>query len=277
MSDVKTMKMKFAKPFLFASVTVFVFSFILFLSACSKNDTKGGMSHLELRLTDGPSNVDKVNIDIQSIEIHASGDTSANSGWQDLHILHPGVYNLLDFRNGMDTLLASIDLPAGKISQIRLKLGNNNSIVVNGQTFALTTPSGQQSGLKFNLHQDLVAGVTYKIWIDFDAARSVVQTGNGKYSLKPVIRTFSEATSGAIKGVVVPKEAKAFVLAVSGTDSLSAIPDSIGRYFFKGVKPGSWTLTFDADSTTGYIDQQRPGINVTLGNVTVVDTVKLVK
>lgn len=270
--------MKLSAPAFFASLTVIGLSFLLFFTACSKNSSKeGGISHLELRLTDGPSNVDAVNIDIQAIEIHSSGDTSMNSGWQDLHILNPGVYNLLKFRNGMDTLLASIDLPSGQISQIRLKLGNNNSIVVNGQTFPLTTPSGQQSGLKFNLHQRLDAGITYKIWIDFDAARSVVQTGNGKYLLKPVIRTFSEASSGAIKGVVLPKEAKSIVWAVSGTDSLSSIPDSLGRYFFKGVKPATWNLTFDADSTTGYIDQVRSGINVTLGNVTLVDTVKLVK
>ncbi|HKP32079.1 MAG TPA: DUF4382 domain-containing protein [Chitinophagaceae bacterium] len=268
--------MKISKALLFASVSVVVLSFMLFLSACSKNDNKNGTAHLELRLTDGPADVDEVNIDIQSIEINSSSDSS-QSGWQDLHILHPGIYNLLDFRNGMDTLLATIDLPAGKISQIRLKLGDNNSLVVDGQTIHLTTPSAQQSGLKLNLHQDLVSGVTYKIWIDFDAARSIVQTGNGKYMLKPVIRTFSEATSGGIKGVVLPDEAHATVLAVSGTDSLSAIPDSLGRYFFKGVKPASWTLTFDADSTTGYIDQTRAGINVTLGTVTVVDTVRLVK
>src|SRR5690606_13795518 len=82
--------------------------------ACNKNETTDGTAVLHVRLTDDPADYDAVNIDVQSIEIH-----SDESGWNSYDILNPGIYNLLNFRNGMDTLLISATLPAGHISQMR--------------------------------------------------------------------------------------------------------------------------------------------------------------
>ena len=227
--------------FLFAPIA----AALLIFSACSKNSS--GTSRLEVRLTDDPSLYQAVYIDVEKVEVNVSADTGANSGWQTLPLLRPGVYNLLDFRNGIDTVLASMDLPAGKLSQMRLTLGNDNSVVIDGQSYPLTTPSSEQSGLKFNIHSTLTSGIVYRLWIDFDAARSIVTTGNGGYSLKPVIRTYSEAIGGSIKGYVLPSSSKALVWAVQGTDSLLAVPDSTtGYYFFGGVNAGSWDLSMIA-------------------------------
>ena len=199
-----------------------------------------------------------------------------DDGWQTLPV-NAGIYNLLEFTNGMDTLLSSVELPAGKVSQLRLILGSANSIVVDGASLPLPleTPSAQTSGLKFNIHADLVEGVEYKLWIDFDAARSVVVTGSNSYKLKPVIRTFTEATSGAIKGNIQPAAAQATVYVIAGTDSLSAIPDGVtGNYLIRGVPAGTWKVV--ADGNNGYTDQTINNIPVTLGQVTVVDTINLI-
>src|SRR6187551_3540458 len=161
--------------------------------ACSNDDES--MSTVEIRLTDAPADYQEVNIDIQGVEVNSQEE---DGGWM-----------------GLDTLLGTIQLPAGKISQIRLKLGANNSIKIADQFIALKTPSGQQSGLKILLNTTLEAGVTYKILLDFDCARSIVSTGSGKYILKPVIRTITEATSGAIRGQVIPIESTPAVFAIS--------------------------------------------------------------
>ncbi len=44
----------------------------------------------------------------------------------------------------------------------------------------MKTPSAQQSGLKLNVHEEFLQGVAYEYIIDFDAARSIVKTGNGQ-------------------------------------------------------------------------------------------------
>jgi len=237
--------------FLILTALMIIGGFVLF--SCNKNSSSSGngTGHLEVRLTDDPAAYDAVYIDVQRVEVNISSDTGASSGWQTISLLHPGVYNLLAFRNGMDTILASADIPSGRLSQMRLILGSNNSVVIDGKTYDLKTPSAQQSGLKFNIHATLTDGIVYRLWIDFDASRSIVSTGSGKYILKPVIRTYTEAIGGSIKGFVLPAAALPQVWAVQGVDSVMALPDSTtGNYFIGGVNPGSWNLTLHAQDSS---------------------------
>ena len=138
--------------------------FLLLLASCTKNEESQnkGNATLNVYLTDGPSPFDEVNIDIAKIEVNASSDSTAE-GWVELPMLKSGVFNLLHLRNGLDTLIASGILPAGKISQLRIILGTNNSVVVDGVSFPLETPSAQQSGLKLLINAELTAGIDYKI------------------------------------------------------------------------------------------------------------------
>jgi len=249
---------------------------LFIVASCNKSSNNSGTGHLEVRLTDDPSVYDAVYIDVQKVEVNVSSDSGTSSGWQTIPLLRPGIYNLLNFRNGIDTVLAAADLPAGKLSQMRLILGDNNSVVINGQSFSLKTPSAQQSGLKFNIHTTLTGGIVYRLWIDFDAGRSIVSTGNGDHLLKPVIRTYTEAIGGSIKGYVLPGVAKPQVWAVQGTDSLLALPDSAtGYYFLGGVNAGPWNLSFHAQDSI-YRDTAF-SVTVSTGVVTNAGTVTLQK
>jgi hypothetical protein len=186
------------KAILILMFAVFSAMAILFFASCNKNQkSTSNMASLQVRLTDGPDpNVSEVWVDIQQIEIIMS-DTS--------HPLildgaHPGIYNLLAFSDGKDTLLADATIPAGTISQIRLILGDNNYIITkDGQKISLKTPSGQESGLNVQVHQDVTGGILYRLTLDFDAGRSIIKAGNsGNYLLKPVLRIFSLVPSGEI-------------------------------------------------------------------------------
>jgi hypothetical protein len=239
---------------------------------CSCNKNK--QAKLTVYLTDDPANYDEVNIDIQEVLINVSND---GENWKSLPI-KAGVYNLLDFRNGLDTVLGTIELPAGKVSQIRMVLGSNNTVKVGTNVYDLTTPSAQQSGLKFNVQVELTEGINYKLWIDFDAGRSIVKAGNsGKYILKPVIKTFTEATSGAIKGIILPEAAQAWVYAINGTDTVaSGKPETItGFFLLRGIAPGTYKVAIDA--TNNYKDSTINNVIVTLGNVTNTGTSTLVQ
>ncbi len=247
---------------------------IFFLSCNKNNDNKNGKARLSVYLTDDPARYDEVNIDIREVKINVSD--SANEQWINIPIKQ-GIYNLLQFRNGLDTLLGTIELPAGRVSQMRLILGPNNTLKEGNQIHALQTPSAQQSGLKFKIQTVLDAGITYKLWIDFDAGRSIVKAGNsGKYILKPVIRTYTEAISGGIRGIVLPTAADAWVYAIRGTNDTvaSAKPDgTTGIFLIKGIAPDTYKLGIDANNN--YLDSVISPVNVTLGNVTNVGTVTL--
>ena len=248
-------------------------SFIFY--ACSKdNSASADKAKLQVYLTDDPGNYDEVIIDVQDIKINYSTDSA--DGWQSLSNVRVGSYDILKLVDGNDTLLGDAELDAGKIEQIRLILGPNNYVKIDGQTIPLQTPSAQQSGLKLNIHQDVNAGVTYKLLLDFDAARSIVQTGNGKYILKPVIRTSLQAVGGSVRGYVLPDSLRTAVFALQGTDTVAGTYTSGGSYMLKGLDAGTYTLAFSPSDST-YKSQTKTGVVVTNNTVTTVDTVRLVQ
>jgi len=257
-------------------LSISLFAILIFSGTNCKKDAE--KSRLTVYLTDAPADYDAVNIEVVGIEVKASTDPG-EGGWITMPMpISPVTYNLLEFTNGMETLLSTFELPAGKISQLRLILGENNTIVVNGvaSDLPLEVPSGQESGLKFNIHADLIAGVEYKLWIDFDCLRSVVINGTGDHILKPVIRTFTEATSGAIKGIVSPIDADATIEATNGVGILSANPDAVtGEFLIRGVPPGTWSLVIHGNN--GYIDQTINNITVTIGEVADIGSITLVQ
>jgi hypothetical protein len=259
------MKIQAMKKMMFMKAAAFAASAMLFVTACSKNndDPNEAKAQVNFRLTDGPADYDAIYLDIKNVEV-----TMENSAAVTLTPVHAGMYDILKFRNGLDTLLVRTDLPAGKINQMRLLLGPNSTIVVDGNTYPLGTPSGETSGIKLNLNESFVAGGAYNVWIDFDAAKSIIQTGNGDYKLKPVVRAYAAQTDGRIKGYVLPLAAGTTVYATNGTDVYSAIPNATdGYYRFSGLPAGNYTLTFDSN-TSLYQDLTVQNIQVTYGTET---------
>jgi hypothetical protein len=153
--------------------------FSLLILSCKKDK---GTASLNVRLHDAPALYDSVKIDIQKVMVHTNV-----TGWITLNS-NAGIYDLLTLQNGVDTLLVPPqDVPESKLSQIRFILGSNNTVVVSGTSYPLELSSQDESGLKLNIHQDLIDNSAYTIVIDFDAAQSIHETGNNTYKLKPVL------------------------------------------------------------------------------------------
>jgi len=254
---------------LLAIIGLFLIS--IYFTSCKK-DREVEYAHIIIKMTDAPiSGLKEVNIDVQSIQYHINGGNQT-SGWQNV-TTSAGIYNILTLVNGFDVIMAQADIPTGKISQIRLILGSNNTLKdSSGNTYPLTVPSGSESGLKIQVHQTLEKDLEYTFLLDFDAGKSIVSTGASTYQLKPVIRLISTNTTGSIKGVVTPAISKPLVMAVSGSDSASTTADANGNYLIKGLDAGTYKVKFYP--ILPYNDSIRTGINVTVGNVTVLDTLK---
>ncbi|HUR67173.1 MAG TPA: DUF4382 domain-containing protein [Chitinophagaceae bacterium] len=169
------------KPFLLLLSSFLTAAIILM--ACQKDNNDAGSTTLKVRMTDAPINADFVNVDIREVKVNFRDDSS---GWVSLNTV-AGIYDLLGLQNGVDTLLAVGVIPGNSVKEIRFVLGPNNSIVVNGVNYPLTIPSGSESGLKLKINKQL-SGPVDSLLIDFDAALSIHQTGNGEYKLKPVLK-----------------------------------------------------------------------------------------
>lgn len=150
------------------------------MTACHKENQT---SRMTVKMTDAPGDFQQVNVEVLQVEVHHD-----SQGWVSLPT-NQGIYDLLTLQNDITTVLVNQgELPAGHIDQFRLVLGDANTVMIDSVYYDLSTPSAQQSGLKINVNADFAPNETYELLIDFDAGQSIVQQGNGGYSLKPVIK-----------------------------------------------------------------------------------------
>tara|TARA_B100001750_G_scaffold245316_1_gene264642 strand:- start:672 stop:1511 length:840 start_codon:yes stop_codon:yes gene_type:complete len=241
-------------------------AFIAFTS-CSddSNSSERGTAGMSLRLVDGPGDYDHVFIDVEAVVVKYNEDFDDNDDATDDDdferdeyelLVDPEIYDLLELTGGSYALLADENIPAGAINQIRLILGSDNTVVVDGQAYPLQTPSAQQSGLKVQFNQNLEAGVFYTVVLDFDVKKSIVTQGNGSYLLKPVIRASAIEATGAISGsvftigdVVIP----ATVSTLVGGTEVSTSTNADGDFELVGLPEGNYDLTVRAEITEGVI------------------------
>jgi hypothetical protein len=228
------------------------------LAACGGGggSSDAGSGTLRLALTDAPAcGYDAVNVTIERVRVHQSGSAGDNdAGWSDLVVTPKQRVNLLSLTNGVLQELGQTPLPAGRYTQMRLVLAPNgnapfaNSVVPSGGSeVALTTPSGQQSGLKLNVGIEVGANQIADVVLDFDACKSVVPRGNsGQYNLKPVIAVIPRITDvGRIEGHVHPSIAAATLVSVqSAGETVKATPPdpATGKFVLYPVPVGSYAL-----------------------------------
>lgn len=236
----------------------------LFLYACQKdvsgNNSDPSKPHaIRIYLTDHQTPVfDSVFVDIQALEVKLEDDTLPNDGWVSLAI-RPGVYNILRFRNGIDTLFGTGSLPNARVKKVKLITGDRNSVMKDGQSFPLRVKDEDREVIanldnsNFEINNGQVL-----FWIDFDAGNSIQidNSGSGNhngYRLKSHIKIFTRSRSGAIEGKVLPREADPIIKAVIGSDTATAIPDDDdGEFKIVGLNAGTYTVIIDGQN--GYRD-----------------------
>ncbi len=185
---------------------LFCLSTLLF-TACGGGG--GGVSSegtLRVSLTDDPATFTGVYVTVDKVLVHQSADTNGEeaneglheAGWREVALSESFIdtpINLLEITD-VTVLLAEGPLPAGHYQQIRLVLKENtetelfNYVVLEGEVeqIPLETPSADQTGLKLINQFSILEGEITELVIDFDAEKSTVETGGGKFKLKPVLK-----------------------------------------------------------------------------------------
>ena len=165
------------------------------LSACD-SASEAGTACLSVRLTDAPFPFDlatAAEVTITRIELlaaeadgDATNDTSNAEGVRDRIVLFDGepfALNLLDLRDGVDTLLVEgFEIPAdGSYDRLRIFVGDDAMVRFNdGTEYALKLPGAQRSGIKVRLPDYDATGLgdVIDVLVDFNVERSFVTRGN---------------------------------------------------------------------------------------------------
>ncbi len=217
------MSKTFRKVFGLAAVLVIAALGIAQLPGCGGGGT-AATGTLQVGLIDAPSDAyQSVVVAVKEIRVVPAGMENAADNDPGLPVVvsyaTPHTVDILSLRFQQD-ILGTITLPAGSYNQVRLILAPNppgaSGAPVNYLTLKsdpttkipLTTPSGQQSGLKVTGRFDVKTGIINAILIDFDPNTAIVARGNGDYNLKPtgirIVQPVAPLTSfGSLSGTVV--------------------------------------------------------------------------
>ncbi len=127
-------------------------------------------------------------------------ETDSDAGWIVISSDEQG-FDLMQLQDGAFDLLAQAELDAGKYTQVRLKITDEDDedgepktyVMIEGEKHILTVPSGTKSGLKLTKGFTITADNETVLYLDFDAEKSVHKTGNNKYQMKPTIKILNTA------------------------------------------------------------------------------------
>ena len=140
-----------------------------------------GLGTLEVRVTDQPgAEVSAIVLTVQNIEVNASD--GAESGWLTV-VEGPAEFDLMQLE-GIEEILGSATLEAGRYQQIRLEIVSAQVTIPNGVRSA-TVPSDR---LRLVGGFDVVEGETTIVTFDFDAQKSVTFVPMRGPQLKPVVK-----------------------------------------------------------------------------------------
>ena len=275
--------------------------------ACQKDNSASlspgpGQQRLNIYLSDDPGFFDNVFLDIRKVQVLVDtcettrgddnnwgddyhrcwwwedrrDDKDTCQVWDSLGI-RAGVYDVLSLRNGTDTILGDGIVPKGKIKKIMITLGDNNYLVKDSVTYPLKSASGQVRLVIQVRHDEWeeFSDDNFRLWLDFDVDRSIIQTRKGEFLLRPVIHVFTVKQTGSISGKVSPWQAFPVITVYNDQDTAYALPWKNGEYKLRGLKAGTYKVFVNASN--GYKDTTVTGVTVSRGDNTKVEEIKLKK
>jgi hypothetical protein len=178
-------------------LSLLIISSLVLIPSCENKDKSQNNGKITISLTDAAADsISAVLLDIQSVDVHytknetdsVSADTVG--GWVTLNA-NAGVYNLTELQNGIEKVIATGELPAGHVTQIRLILGSNNSVIIPQDTLSLVVPGALKTGIKINYDNDIVPDKQLNILLDFNLQESIIVSGLGVAKLNPVVKVKS--------------------------------------------------------------------------------------
>ena len=267
------------------------------LLSCSSSSNSSKMATVQLSVSDpapctAPSGpFSHVYVTVTDVRIHQSSSASdSDPGWVDLApnlASDPVQVDLLGAATACFLkMLGSSEIQPGTYQQIRILLADNSATVTGNQCGStancvvlasdpmnprplnlssesktgIKIPPGQIAGGKFVI----AAGESKDLDLDFNACSSIVQQGNGRYRLKPVLRAGEVEQQAAISGTVIdgstqmPIVAGTTVVALEQSDGsgvdrvvMETVTDSSGAFSFCPVAAGSYDVVVTAINGAG--------------------------
>ncbi len=148
-----------------------------------------GTGKLIMQLTDAPSlNITEALVNISQIRVHYAGTNQNETNGTWIVVTNESqTFDLVQLQNATD-VLGEVNLSAGWYTQIRLSV-DKALVTIDGTQYDLKISSKNVKLIAPFLVED---NETLTLTLDFDVQKSIHETGNGKYIMKPTIKVIQE-------------------------------------------------------------------------------------
>jgi hypothetical protein len=166
-----------------------ILKFVLINSGLLDRFVNDGTGTLVMQLTDAPGlNITEALVDISQVAVHYGGtDQNDTNGTWITVVNETQTFDLIELQDATE-VLGEVDLIAGWYTQIRLYV-DNALVTIDGVQYDLRISSKNVKLITPFLVQD---NETLTLTLDFDVEKSVHETGNGKYIMRPTIKVIQE-------------------------------------------------------------------------------------
>jgi hypothetical protein len=236
---------------------------VLGFAACGCGADSGGAAdttgQLRLLLSDSP--VDGADsVWVKFIRVEARREVNGEDKWE---VVSRGdrEFDLLTLQNERTAVLADSVLPVGIYKELRLFLAEGggspiggpgfrspNRIVIDGESYPLKVPSGEQSGLKLKGEFEIKRDTLTLLLLDFNVRTSVLERGDrDEFLLKPKLDMFGVQISGSITGEATDAADDSAIAGVtisaqqSGDEALSTRTITDGSYKLIPLREGTYS------------------------------------
>ena len=259
----------------------------MLLGACAgpAAPTAAGKGTMQVYVTDAPpKGVTAVEIKASNVEAHMSG--AADDQWVTV-LKDPPVFDLVK-AIGVNILLGTSDVAAGKYTQVRLDI-TAVTVTLEGKQVKAAVPGDK---LKLVGEITVEEGKKTAISLDFDAEKSIVVQGQGNVSLKPVVKLIvakpgetlgtpvagtptASPTASPASPVASPRPTQAAHSGVAEVRATDAPPTGISKILVTakdiqvhkaGAAEDSWITVVSAEKTFDLVAIQ--GAELSLGEET---------
>jgi hypothetical protein len=187
-----------------------------------------------------PGFFEEVGIEILGVEVKVTGTRGQDNAEA---VFLPNLQadqqaNLSTLVNTGQYLIGRGEFLAGAITELKLKLGNDNFLIFGGDRLVprFSDPSAENPVMPVSIPLD--GGISHDVFIDFNTLESILFTGGsqGEFILAPDFRAFTSLNTGDIAGIIRPQGIKSFILAIRDLDTLaSTTQNPQGNFLLRGL------------------------------------------
>lgn len=243
------------------------------ISGCNLNNSTSNQGALQVRLVDSPAHYEAVIVNIVKVQVQ---NQAVPQTWITLDSQSVKI-NLMKLTNGTYTVLGDSLIDAGTYNKLRITFGSGSQIIENGKTSNLNLSGSLPSGvMEIDSASTVDRGYRTVMLLDFDVSKSIIKSGSGTYTLKPVIHAVDYSTIGAVSGTILPIKAHPYIYGIKGNDTLAATmtDTTTGDFLLLGLKgdTAAYHIALVPTDTT-YKDTTITGVKVTVGQNTNLQTI----